>query len=182
MKRTAFPFILVVFLASVVSSWGDTIVVNSTSDSGTGSLREAIGSALPGDSITFDPSVFPPTSPDTIALASRLPVLLQGNLVIDASDAGVVINGSRITTPELVHGLSISSSQHLNGKKRNGKKIGGSFRRIRKIIHKNANSKNWPYKDKRILLALDLLRDKNITRRRAANILDSIVDTSFNSE
>jgi FixJ family two-component response regulator len=86
------------------------------------------------------------------------------------------------TTIAKILGIAQSTvSQHLNGKRRNGKKIGGSFRRIRKIIHKNANSKNWPYKDKRILLALDLLRDKNITRRRAANILDSIVDTSFNS-
>ena len=91
----------------------------------------------------------------------------------------------KLTQTNIAKLLGISQStvsQHLNGKKRNGKKIGGSFLRIRKIIHKNANSKNWPYKDKRILLALDLLRDKNITRRRAANILDSIVDTSFNSE
>jgi parallel beta-helix repeat protein len=92
---------------------GDTIVVNSTSDSGPGSLREAIGSALPGDSITFDSSVFPPTNPDTISLVSELPALLQGNLVIDASEAGVVIDGSRITTPELVFGLSISSNNNI---------------------------------------------------------------------
>ena len=35
-------------------------IVNSTSDNGTGSLRHAITNASPGDSITFDPSVFPP--------------------------------------------------------------------------------------------------------------------------
>lgn len=130
MKRAGFQFIIVVFLASVVSSsaqtpvaqatptttarpptsmalqLGTTIVVNSTSGSGAGSLREAIENVLPGDSITFDPSVFPPTSPDTIALASPLPALLQGNLVIDTR---VVIDGSRITTPE-AYGLSISSN------------------------------------------------------------------------
>lgn len=129
MKKAGFQFILVVFLASVVSSSsqtpvaqmtptsmallpGTTIVVNSTSDSGSGSLREAIGGASPGDSITFDPSVFPPTSPATITLASPLPALLQGNLVIDASDAGVVIGGSSITTPE-AYGLFISSNNNV---------------------------------------------------------------------
>lgn len=142
MKSPAFPFIFVVFLCSVVCSWtprpaaaqtpvtqatpatarsptstpsppGKTIVVNSASDSGPGSLREAIGSASPGDSITFDPSVFPPTSPDTITLASPLPELRQGNLTIDASDVGVILDGSEISMPELVHGLSISSDNNV---------------------------------------------------------------------
>jgi len=123
MKRTAFQFILVVFLTLVVSSLAQTpvaqaiptrttIVVNSTSDNGPGSLREAIENALPGDSITFDLSVFPPTNPDTIALDSPLSALLQGNLVIDASDAGVVIDGSRITTSE-AYCLSIFSNNNV---------------------------------------------------------------------
>jgi hypothetical protein len=88
-------------------------VVNSKSDSGLGSLREAIENALPGDSITFDSSVFPPTNPDTITLASGLPELSQGNLTIDASDAGVILDGSMITTPELVDGLSIHSNNNI---------------------------------------------------------------------
>jgi parallel beta-helix repeat protein len=67
---------------------------------------------LPGDSITFDQSVFPPTSPDTIVLTSQLPALLQGNLTIDASDAGVIIDGSSITKPE-AYGLSISSNNNV---------------------------------------------------------------------
>ncbi|MCH8070011.1 MAG: right-handed parallel beta-helix repeat-containing protein [Candidatus Marinimicrobia bacterium] len=91
---------------------GTTFVVTSTSDSGSGSLREAIGSALSGDSITFDPSVFPPAAPDTIFLTSELPRILQGNLVIDASDAGVIIDGSMITTPE-AYGFSISSNNNI---------------------------------------------------------------------
>jgi len=88
------------------------IVVSSTADSGQGSLREALENAVYGDSITFDPTIFPPTSPDTIALASSLPVLDQGNLVIDASDAGVVIDGSGITRPE-ANGLSLLSSNNI---------------------------------------------------------------------
>ncbi len=136
MKRAGFQFILVVFLASVVSSsaqtpvaqatptttarpptsmalqLGTTIVVNSTSGSGAGSLREAIENASPGDTVTFDPSVFPPAAPDTIYLTSELPHIIQGNLVVDASDAGIVIGGSSITTPE-AYGLFISSNNNV---------------------------------------------------------------------
>jgi len=87
-------------------------VVNSTTDSGTGSLRDAITNASPGDSITFDPSVFPPASPDTIALVSTLPGLDQGSLVIDASDAGVVIDGSMISESE-ANCISIFSNNNV---------------------------------------------------------------------
>jgi len=89
-----------------------TLVVNSTSDSGPGSLREAIENASPGDSITFDLSVFPPAASDTIFLTSELPRILQGNIVINASDAGVVLDGSMIITPE-AYGLSISSNNNI---------------------------------------------------------------------
>jgi Dockerin type I domain len=87
-------------------------IVNSTSDSGKGSLRYAITNASPGDSITFDPSVFPPAGPDTIMLASPLPGLDQGNLVIDASDAGVVIDGSMISRSE-TRGINIISNDNV---------------------------------------------------------------------
>ena len=72
-------------------------------------------------------------------------------------------------------------SQHLNGKRRNGKKIGGSFRRIRRKIHEYASKENWPHIDKSILLVLDMLLDKNITRRRATSILDSIAKNTSGS-
>ncbi len=123
MKNISFQFILVVFLALGMSGYWSypsvpsttsqkTIVVNSVSDDGPGSLREAIASAVSGDSITFDPSVFPPAAPDTIFLTSELPHILPGNLTIDASDAGVVIDGSNITRPE-AYGLSISSNNNI---------------------------------------------------------------------
>ena len=136
MKKVGFQFILVVFFALVVTNsmlapvaqatpttttrsqisiplpLGKTIVVNSTSDSGPGSLREALESALPGDSITFDSSVFPPANPDTISLVSELPGLLDGNLVIDASNMGVVIDGSKITSSEF-SGISVFSSNNI---------------------------------------------------------------------
>lgn len=72
-------------------------------------------------------------------------------------------------------------SQHLNGKRRNGKKIGGAFCRIRRKIHEHTSKGIWPYEDKRILIALDLLLDKNITHRRALSILDSVVKNTSGS-
>ena len=49
------------------------IVVTSRTDSGSGSLRQALLSAVPGDTISFDPAVFPPTTPMTITLLKALP-------------------------------------------------------------------------------------------------------------
>lgn len=78
-----------------------TIVVTSIANSGPGSLRQMLLDAQSGDTITFDPAVFPPTRPVTIALNSGLPGIEQGNLTVDASNAGVILDGSNIgTTPE----------------------------------------------------------------------------------
>jgi predicted transcriptional regulator len=68
-------------------------------------------------------------------------------------------------------------SQHLNGKRRGDKKVGGSFRRIRRKIHKLAASGNLSHKDEEIMLVLDSLLDKNVTRRRAASVLNNIINT-----
>ena len=66
-------------------------------------------------------------------------------------------------------------SQHLYGKRRNGKKIGGAFRRIRREIHENSLNGIWSYEDRQTLIVLDMLLDKNITHKRALCILNSIV-------
>jgi parallel beta-helix repeat protein len=70
-----------------------TIVVTSTADSGPGTLRQALLDAANGDIITFDVAVFPPSNSQTITLASQLPALAQGNLTIDGSNAGVILDG-----------------------------------------------------------------------------------------
>ena len=49
------------------------LVVTSDSDSGPGSLRQALLGARNGDTITFDPIVFPLDNPATIELLSPLP-------------------------------------------------------------------------------------------------------------
>ena len=99
-RRKSWGFVLLV-VTLVVLAWvavplaqGATITVTSTADSGPGSLRQALLDAVSGDTITFDTSVFPPGSPATIALSSELPHITQGNLTIDGSNAGVILDGS----------------------------------------------------------------------------------------
>jgi len=88
---------------------GRTIVVNSTADSGPGTLRQALSDAENGDTITFDSSVFPPNAPETIAVTTGLPQISQGHLTIDASDAGVILDGSQLPTDSWIPGLEIVS-------------------------------------------------------------------------
>ncbi len=88
-----------------------TFLVTSTADSGPGTLRQALIDAESGDVITFDPAVFRPDAPTTIALSSGLPELNQGNLTIDASSAGVILDGSH--APDPTSGLSISSNGNI---------------------------------------------------------------------
>ena len=73
---------------------GRTLLVTSTADSGPGTLRQVMQDAQPHDTITFDSAIFPPNAPVTISLSTGLPELSQGNLTIDASNAGVILDGS----------------------------------------------------------------------------------------
>ena len=86
-----------------------TWVVTSTADSGPGTLREALQNAVNGDTITFDPTIFPSGNPVTITLISPLSVITQGNLSIDGSNAGVTLTGSGVN-----EGLQIASDQNIN--------------------------------------------------------------------
>jgi hypothetical protein len=92
---------------------GLTIVVTSNEDSGPGTLRQALLDATKHDLIIFDPAIFSPDAPVTISLFSGLPALEQGYLTIDASNAGVILDGSNITTPEYVHGIAIVSDHNI---------------------------------------------------------------------
>ncbi|MBN1139529.1 MAG: hypothetical protein JXM73_23335 [Anaerolineae bacterium] len=85
-------------------------VVSSAADSGPGALRWCIDNALGGDTITFDPLVFDPMNPVTITLLSSLPPLTQGSVTIDASEAGVILDGSG--TPAGSSGLMVESDSN----------------------------------------------------------------------
>jgi len=69
----------------------------------------------------------------------------------------------------------VTVSQHLKGKQRGGKPVGGAFRKIRKAIHKRALTHagdNTRYAE--IIAAFDALLDSSLTRRRARHILGSL--------
>jgi hypothetical protein len=96
-----------------------TFTVNNADDSGAGSLRATL---LPdfmfckGDVITFHPAVFPPSSPATITLLTPLPDIAFDGLTIDASNAGVILDGSKIDSSRYGNtpGLRITSTATNN--------------------------------------------------------------------
>jgi hypothetical protein len=106
MHKTAFiPLLLLNLLTANVlqvdvNQHNEIIIVNNDSDSGVGSFREALEKAVPGTRIKFDQNVFPPDEPATIYLQTELPVMSQGEIVIDASDAGVILDGSSLNIKE----------------------------------------------------------------------------------
>jgi len=92
--------------APVVAAQGKTIIVTSTEEAGSGNLRQALLDAQSGDTITFDTAVFPPDKPASIFFKTSLeiensrcalPYLKQDNITIDASNAGVILDGSHIS-------------------------------------------------------------------------------------
>lgn len=82
-------------------------VVNSTADAGSGTLRDALKHLETNTTITFDTSVFSPKNPGTILLESELPEINIDYLTIDASNAGVILDGSLLSEG---NGLNIYSS------------------------------------------------------------------------
>lgn len=85
-----------------------TCLVTSIADIGAGTLRNCLTIAQSGTTIQFDLAVFPPTHPQTIQVASELPKLSQSQVTIDASNAGVILDGSIASAGS--DGLSINSS------------------------------------------------------------------------
>jgi hypothetical protein len=83
--------------APLARSEARNVVVTSTADSGPGTLRDALSNLAAGDMITFDPAAFPPHSPATIPVATVLPRVKVDGVVIDASNAGVILDGSSLS-------------------------------------------------------------------------------------
>ena len=72
-----------------------TCTVTSIEDSGEGSFRECLSKLTKGSTITFDPQVFPASDPSTIFTNSALPEVNVDGITIDASNAGVILDGSQ---------------------------------------------------------------------------------------
>ncbi len=81
-----------------------TVVVTSAADAGPGSLRQALQTLQSDTTITFEPEVFPPSEPKPIHVSSALPPVAQRHVTIDASNAGVILDGSSLSSG---HGLYI---------------------------------------------------------------------------
>jgi hypothetical protein len=98
----------------------DTCIVSSTNDSGANTLRQCLLDSIAGDMILFDSSTFPPETSTSITLSSQLPDIQVDNLTIDASDAGVIIDGSALTGTPIgikivgVNGVIIRGLQIMN--------------------------------------------------------------------
>jgi parallel beta-helix repeat protein len=94
---------------------GDCVVTN-TKNNGAGSLRGCIIGLQPNATITFSPTVFPPANPQVIFPGSDvadpplapLPAIVTSNVTIDASNAGVIIDGG--FRPASDHGLVIDGA------------------------------------------------------------------------
>ncbi|MBN1317608.1 MAG: right-handed parallel beta-helix repeat-containing protein [Anaerolineales bacterium] len=80
--------------AGKVLDVGCVRTVTSSADSGDGTFRQALFEASAGDTILFSSATFSPTNPATITLASCLPAIVQDNLTVDGSDAGVILDGN----------------------------------------------------------------------------------------
>lgn len=100
-QKTLLITILLVVLTAPVSmpviaqGATNTIIVTSTDNDGPGSFRNALLSAQSGTRIEFDPDVFPLEDPQVIYITEELPEITQGGIVIDAGNAGVILDGSR---------------------------------------------------------------------------------------
>jgi parallel beta-helix repeat protein len=92
---------------------GTNFPVWSTADSGLGSLRQALLDAHPYDTISFEPDVFKPDEPATIAVIGGLPQITQGYLTIDASNAGVILDGIELPRGTGIAGLEIVSDENV---------------------------------------------------------------------
>ena len=78
------------------------------------------------------------------------------------------------TQEQIANELNISQptvSQHLNGKKRNGKVIGGAIRKIRKVLRRNPSLNGLSEGSPLVLNILNLLLDKDISCRRSSELL-----------
>ncbi len=87
------------------------ITVTSAEDSGPGTLRQALLEVNDGDTILFDPQVFPPSNPKKIFIKSELPVIWTNRLTINACNAGVILEGLG-PTGDWMAGLKIKSDQN----------------------------------------------------------------------
>jgi hypothetical protein len=127
-----------------------TCQVNKVVDSPSGgTLRYCIENIATGGTITFSTSVFPKSAPGRITLTSQLPPLTAGSVILDASNAGVILdtNGQDtaftvMSSYNQVMGLQVTNFRYTGIKVENltsGNIIGGNqFKNQGNIIYGHA--------------------------------------------
>ncbi len=68
--------------------------------------------------------------------------------------------------------------QHIHGKIRNGRRVGGALRRIRKAIRRAAAKAHTDRRDARLFSALGKLLDENLTRHEMSRIMVALSETA----
>ena len=115
-------------------------------------------------------------------LGKTLPLIKQivfADLTPRQREVIILYFQARFTQAKTAQALGITQPtvcQHLNGKKRNGKNIGGAIRRIRKKIHeKTLKSLNITPNENRMLTYLDALLYHKINRRKAIELQKALL-------
>ena len=80
--------------------------VNSTKDTGPGTLRYALETLRSNTLITFDLAIFPLDVPNTISPESPFPAITCDYVTIDASNAGVILEGGKLTSNQILDNSS----------------------------------------------------------------------------
>jgi DNA-binding CsgD family transcriptional regulator len=65
-------------------------------------------------------------------------------------------------------------SQHLTGKLRNGRKVGGALRKLRKGIGQAAARTDLPVRERQVATVLNSLLRESLTRRTASALFESL--------
>ncbi len=91
-----------------------TVMTNTDTIGGIPSLRYCLTQLISGTVIVFDTEKFPLTHPTTIMLTEAFPPITVSHVTIDASDAGVILNGGNLINPfDLFNGLVIDDANNI---------------------------------------------------------------------
>ncbi len=111
----------------------------------------------------------------------RLWEIISSGLSSRQKDVMMLYFRSQLNQITIAKKLGISQptvSQHINGKQRNGKKIGGSIKKIKKTIRKMASTRNSNIKDPHLIQLFNQLLDQQTSHREGYEILHSIIKHS----
>jgi DNA-binding CsgD family transcriptional regulator len=110
-------------------------------------------------------------------MADALVRIMATNLTRRQRDALLLYYTDGLTEVQIAAVLRISQptvSQHLTGKKRAGKKVGGALAKLRKGIRRAALEQEQSVRHRQVVAVLNEFLDDPPTRRRAARLFDSL--------